>query len=418
MRIPTYPWRTRRRLGGDVSDCRYCIQIQEIDPDYSPRPAEFDLGSDCPRCARHWRYVCQRCGEANHFQGTFFCPEAGQVVCHRCAAKRTETLTGFWSWAYYFAYRCPLCDDLHPALDYAEFAGQPPYQLYGGWEAARRHLWAEPRLPRQSLAPPSVTSPELLTDADVGASWDTKAEMWDLRYDKEGDFNRKYQSDEVLFRLLGDVQGWCVLDAGCGQGYLCRILARRGATVVGVENSTRFYELALAYQAEEPLSITYHRGSISEMPYLTDASFDAIVSNYVLMDVRDYEGAVGEFARVLRPGGVAVVVFSHPCFHTPGSGWLRVPPDSLRHEERARWMVDRYFSRGMWREYWGPFDTAFIGFHRTLSDYYHTFQAAGLRVTDLEEPSVTARGEAELSPHNVCHLKRIPYSIAFRLERV
>ena len=37
--------------------------------------------------------------------------------------------------------------------------------------------------------------------------------------------------------------------------------------------------------------------------------------------------------------------------------------------------------------------------------------------TISEEPSVTARGEAELPPHRVRHLKRIPYSVVFRLER-
>jgi ubiquinone/menaquinone biosynthesis C-methylase UbiE len=400
-----------------LDHCHYCAQIGQVEPGYSARPAEFDLGSDCPRCARHWRYICQHCGRTNHWHGTFFCPETEQFVCYRCALERTEVLEDFWGWSYYFAHRCPHCDGLHPALDYAEFAGQHPYQHRPGWEAVHRGLWPEPRLPRDIPTPPSVTSPALLSDADIAASWDDKAELWDSLYDQEGDPNRKYQSDEVLFRLLGDVRGQRVLDAGCGQGYLSRILARRGATIVGVENSTRFYELALDYLAEGPLNITYHRGSISHMPYLIDASFDAIVSNYVLMDVRDYKAAVSEFARLLRPGGVAVVIISHPCFHTLGSGWLRVPPDSLRREERVRWMVDRYFSRGVWQEHWGPFDTPFIGFHRTLSDYYRTFQAAGLRVTDLEEPSVTARGERELPPHYVQHLKRIPYSVAFRLER-
>jgi hypothetical protein len=96
---------------------------------------------------------------------------------------------------------------------------------------------------------------------------------------------------------------------------------------------------------------------------------------------------------------------------------LRIPPDSRRREERVRWMVDGYFDRGAWRSHWGPFDTAFIGFHCTLGDYYRAFQDAGLQVTNLEEPSVTVRGEAELPPHRVRHLKRIPYSIAFRLER-
>jgi ubiquinone/menaquinone biosynthesis C-methylase UbiE len=389
-----------------LSGCRYCAQIQATDADYIPRPAEFDVASDCPRCVCHWRYVCQRCGEASHFHGTFYCQDAQQLVCYRCALGREEVLAEFWAWEYYYAFHCPHCGGLHP------------YQRYPGWEAERRHLWPEPRLRREALAPPTVLSADLLTDADVAASWDAKAELWDRRYDEEGDPNRKYQSDEVLFRLLGEVAGQRILDAGCGQGYLSRILARQGATVVGVENSTRFYELALIYHEEEPLDITYYCGSISDMPYLVNASFDTAVCNYVLMDVLDYEGAVTELARLLKPGGVAVVVISHPCFHTPGSGWLRIPPDSLRREERVRWMVDRYFSRGVWRESWGPFDTPFIGFHRTLSDYYRTFQAAGLHITHLEEPSVTARGEAELPAHYVWHLKRIPYSVAFRLERM
>jgi ubiquinone/menaquinone biosynthesis C-methylase UbiE len=398
--------------------CRYCAQIHQVDAGYPLRQATFDLESACPRCARHWRYACQLCGTANHFHATFFCHNVDQLVCFRCALDTVETVTEFWAWEYHYTYHCPLCDGLHPGLDYAEFLDEHPYQQQPEAEVARQQLWPDRFLPRRAPPPPEITPTVLLTDVDVAASWDAKAELWDSYYDQEGDSNRKYQSDEVLFDLLGDVTGLRILDAGCGQGYLCRILARRGATMVGVENSRRFYELSLAYQAEEPLDIVYHRGSISSMPYLEDASFDAIVCNYVLMDTRDYEGAVREFARVLKPAGVAVVIISHPCFHTPGSGWLREPPDSLHREDRARWQVDSYFSRGMWETQWGQFDTPFMGFHRTLGDYYSTFQAAGLRVTDLKEPSVTARGEQELPPYRVRHLKRIPYSLAFRLQRV
>lgn len=400
-----------------MNRCYYCKQIQQADPGYIPRPAEFDVGSDCPRCPRHWRYECQRCGKASHCHGTFFCPTEKQFVCHECAAGQSETLTEFWGWTYFFMYRCPLCAEQHPTLDYAEYLGEHPYQIRPDWETTYHGLSHDLTLPRLTFSQPSTIPSDELTDAIVSASWDEKAELWDQHYDQEGDQNRKYQSDEVLLRLLGDLEGKHVLDAGSGQGYLCRILARRGATVVGVENSLRFYHLALRYQSEEPLRITYHHGSISDMPWLHDASFEAIVSNYVLMDLLDYEGAVAEFARVLKPRGVAVVVISHPCFHPPGSTWLRIPPDSLRREERARWMVDNYFQRRAWREHWGPFDTAFIGFHRPLSDYYRLFQSAGLHVTALEEPSVTERGKRELPPHYVRHLLRIPYSVAFRLER-
>src|SRR3972149_8038942 len=88
-----------------------------------------------------------------------------------------------------------------------------------------------------------------------------------------------------------------------GPGSLSRLLAKRGARVLAVENSRRLYELALAYQVRDPLDIEFHHASISAMPFLATGSLDVVVANYVLMDVRAYEEAIAEIARVLRPGG-------------------------------------------------------------------------------------------------------------------
>jgi ubiquinone/menaquinone biosynthesis C-methylase UbiE len=191
--------------------------------------------------------------------------------------------------------------------------------------------------------------------------------------------------------------------------------------MVGVENSRRFYEMALEYERKEPLGIIYHHGTISSMPYLQDESFDAIVSNYVLMDCRDYKGAVKEFARALKQGGIAVVVISHPCFNTtPVSGghkWIKIPLDTQRREERTGWVVDNYFLRCCFEESWGNFKTPFISFHRPLTDYYQTFRENGFSVTDLEEPSVSEWGMQELPAHLVKYMLRIPWSIAFRLRK-
>jgi 2-polyprenyl-3-methyl-5-hydroxy-6-metoxy-1,4-benzoquinol methylase len=40
----------------------------------------------------------------------------------------------------------------------------------------------------------------------------------------QGDFGRQYLLNPVIFRMLGNVGGKSILDAGCGQGYLCRPL--------------------------------------------------------------------------------------------------------------------------------------------------------------------------------------------------
>lgn len=59
--------------------------------------------------------------------------------------------------------------------------------------------------------------------------------------------------------------------------------------MVAVENATRFHEMALSYERQEPLGIRFHHASIACMAFLADARFDAVVADYVLMDVLDLE---------------------------------------------------------------------------------------------------------------------------------
>jgi hypothetical protein len=66
--------------------CYYCDLIAAASPAYATRPAEFDLGSEAPRCAWHWRYVCDHCGEPGHFMRRFYCPTSGRLLCRETGA--------------------------------------------------------------------------------------------------------------------------------------------------------------------------------------------------------------------------------------------------------------------------------------------------------------------------------------------
>src|SRR5258708_17282 len=68
--------------------------------------------------------------------------------------------------------------------------------------------------------------------------------------DPEGDFPKRHLLNGTLLRMLGDIRGRHVLDAGCGQGYLSRMLAERGAQVVGVEPGQSLYEYAVEKETE------------------------------------------------------------------------------------------------------------------------------------------------------------------------
>jgi len=246
--------------------------------------------------------------------------------------------------------------------------------------------------PQEEIVPPwsAKVLPESdadeVTDARISAQWDALADIWTSGYSEYGDVNRRYVIDPALFRILGDVKGLRVFDAGCGSGYLSRLLARRGAAVEGRDISQKFIAMAQELERKEPLGIRYRQGSIVDLGARADATFDVVVSNLVLQDVRDYEKAVGEIARVLRPGGRFVFSIMHPAFASPPiRGWIQEPRDSNRNEDRQYVKVDRYFDRST--EAWGFGDGPRVtSFHRPLSDYFRALADAGFLVRRLEEP--------------------------------
>ena len=397
-------------------DCYYCDKIKSVDTDYKGSNAEYDLGSAAPRCPMHWRYVCGKCQEPAHFMSTGYDPQVGRFFCSRCATDQEEVEDPFWSWSYYFRYRSPWSGQWEPALDRMEYEGTHPLRGTSVGPDAEVLISQETYLVRYPEKQWFSRPTREFSDADVRANWNRNALTWDALYDDDGDRNRRYQSDEPMLALLGDVKGKRVLDVGSGNGYLCRKLAKAGAVMTGVELSDRFIEIAEKREETEALGITYRHGSASDMGFLLDGSFDKAVSNYVLMDIRDYTGAMCHVFRVLRPGGRFVAVISHPCFTDDPAGWVWSVPDSPRPEDRAGWRTDLYFHRGPTLSQWGDLAPV-LGFHRPLRDYWQAFTETGFQVDGFEEPSITERGRRELPASRVERSLRIPFSCIFRLVK-
>lgn len=139
-------------------------------------------------------------------------------------------------------------------------------------------------------------------------------------FGEEGDVARHYLLNPSIFALLGTVAGKCVLDAGCGQGYLSRMFARQGAQVTGVEPADGWYHYAVEREEREKLGIIYRQADLS---LLTDLHkvYDAVVANMVFMDIADYQTAISNCVAALKPGGRLIFSLVHPCFEEPGSAW-------------------------------------------------------------------------------------------------
>ena len=397
-------------------NCYYCDKIQASDASYVSSNASYDIGSEAPRCALHWRYVCGKCGKPSHFMSAGYDPEVRDFFCSNCATEVKEVVDAFWAWKYYFRYSSPWSGQWSTALDRLEFEGTHPLKQSGYGLAVQAAISQEEHLVRYPEHMGFWRSEQDVTDADVRAGWNSGAEDWNANYDEDGDRNRKYQSDEPMLELMGDVSGKRVLDLGSGNGYLSRKLSDAGAIVTGVELSDVFLHLATSREAEENLGITYHSGSIAQMGFLNDSTFDKAIANYVLMDVLDFPGALREIHRVLRPRGQFVAVISHPCFSSGPAGWVKPALDSPRREDRFALRVDNYFLRGPYYQQWGNFNPV-LSFHRPLRDYWQAFSEAGFTVDAFEEPSITERGRRELPVWRVDFSLRTPYSCIFRLVK-
>jgi len=240
---------------------------------------------------------------------------------------------------------------------------------------------------------------------EVAAFWDRVADDWELQVGDDGDSNRRLNSDPVLWRFAGDVAGRDVLDAGCGTGYLSRQLAARGARVIGVDLSPNMIDIARRRGGD----IDFRVDSCSSLASVADASVDLVVSNYVLMDAPDLDGAVASFARVLRAGGAAALIFSHPCFPQGGAHTAR---DTVAYA----WDFPYFEETRRVDPPWKHFKSEFIWFHRPLSRYWQAFRAAGFAVTDFEEPRIAPeRYHLAASGQALKKLRERPYSAAFRL---
>ena len=77
-----------------------------------------------------------------------------------------------------------------------------------------------------------------------------------------------------MLRMLGDVSGKRVLDAGCGHGYFSRLLAARGAHVVGVEPVPRCSNCTVEMEGRELQGIRYVKDDLSRLSDL--GRFDAV----------------------------------------------------------------------------------------------------------------------------------------------
>ena len=142
--------------------------------------------------------------------------------------------------------------------------------------------------------------------------------------DVQGMFNAVAKNYDLMNSLasLGQVRRWRkevrravvtrpamrVLDVAAGTGASSIEFVRAGADVVAVDFSEGMLEEGRRRHPE----IDFRQADAMNLPF-EDNSFDAVTTTFGLRNIQDFDRALREFYRVLRPGGHLVVCeFSRP----------------------------------------------------------------------------------------------------------
>ena len=206
--------------------------------------------------------------------------------------------------------------------------------------------------------------------------WEAHADWWIEGFTEGAD---PEYVEQILPLAAAELEGFeRVLDLGCGDGQISRLLAGQGAEVVGADPT--WNQIRVAH--ERGGGAAYIRSGAAELPF-GDASFDAVVACLVFEHIDDVDGAIAEVARVLRPGGQFSFFLNHPLLQTPGSGWI---DDHTVDPPEQYWRVGPYLVEqdSVEQVELGVF-IRFV--HRPLSRYLNSLAEQGLLLERMVEPA-------------------------------
>jgi len=174
-------------------------------------------------------------------------------------------------------------------------------------------------------------------------------------------------------RLLDAQPGQRILDAGCGPGIASEILAQQGAVVEGFDVTPRMIELA--QQRCAGLPATFRVADLNKsLDWLSDATFDKVLSSLALDYIEELGPVFAEFARVTRPGGTLVFSMAHPM------------GDWMHKEARGN---KPYYERCRYGMYWTGFGEPkpYVEcYRRPMSETLNALVTSGWKLAELHEP--------------------------------
>lgn len=146
---------------------------------------------------------------------------------------------------------------------------------------------------------------------------------------------------QKLVSLVGQNPEARVLDMGCGGGHVSFQLAPHVGEMVAFDLSQSMLDVVRDESSRRGLSVSTQQGSVESLPF-GDDSFDYVVTRYSAHHWIDWQKALCECRRVLKPGGTFIVIDIISSDHPLLDSWLQTievirDPSHVRDFSVSQW---------------------------------------------------------------------------------
>ena len=206
--------------------------------------------------------------------------------------------------------------------------------------------------------------------------------------------------ESELHLLPDDLRGLDAVELGCGTGYVSSWMSRRGARVVGIDNSREQLRTARMFQKEFGVQFPLIHADAEHAP-LGAESFDFAISEYGAAIWCDPYAWIPEAARLLRPDGRLVFLGNHTLL-------LLCAPDELAPAGDR--LLRDYF--GLHRLHWPDDDS--VEFALPYGEWFRLLRASGFEIEDFLELQAPADASRDFSFVAAAWSKRWPSEHVFK----
>ena len=221
-------------------------------------------------------------------------------------------------------------------------------------------------------------------------------------YVDEKPWNADYERPETL-KLLGDVEGLDILDAGCAAGWYSKTVLDRGAhKVTGVDFSPEMIGRSRKrLEKYDSKRYDFYCHDLNEkMTFLEDGSIDKAVSSLTMHYLKEWDLPLKEIYRVLREGGELVLSIHHPFM------------------EYLVFNKENYFKKELTRDMWSmngkEVEVEF--YTRPLHEILNSITENGFIIEKVSEPMPTEEFKRK-DPYNYEKLTKRPQFLFIKASK-